>query len=283
MRRRGVGGVHERRVHEIRAQLVLAAAVFLVAAHADVLVDLGAGVVALLLLRRERRGGHDRRRPSRPIQLRRHVLREDGDRTWSRPRAPIKPVGSPGNATPRPGVTDDAAAGRAESGQAAATATAAAAAAPVAPRAGSPASRPCSSAVRCHSGWDASAIDVDRAAARPPRRRSSPRPRPASPPLRSAACGGFRLHHLRQHVGLDALQAADRGVDDDRIRSLARQQRDRRRDAIRGRHLAERRGHLPPHVPVLVVDEREHGGSERLVACPASAPTAGPRTRGRRR
>src|SRR5262249_559614 len=72
-----VGSVHECRVDEIRAQLLLAAAVVLMTTQADILVDLGARLEALLLLRRQRSGRHDRRRPPRPIQLRRHSPGED--------------------------------------------------------------------------------------------------------------------------------------------------------------------------------------------------------------
>ena len=155
----GVGGGHKRRVHEIRAQLVLAAAVFLVTAHAEVLVDLGA----------RRRSASaappsaappSRRAPAAPANRAWPTHSSRGARSHPFPAASVvSPAGSPGNDDATPGRHRHAAAGRTEPGQATATTTAT-------PRrhrrrAKRRAARrrgPASSAVRCHSGCDASAM-----------------------------------------------------------------------------------------------------------------------------
>ena len=248
----GVGGGHKRRVHEIRAQLVLAAAIFLVAAHADVLVDLGARIETLLLLRGQRRCRDDRRRPPRPIQLGRHVLRErarshrcptpasstrpvrraarrhDLRVTATRPPGALSP-GRPPPPPPRPPRPRPPAA--------------------AAPGAGRPASRPCSNASRCHSGCDASAMTSiarctrgDVAALRDGRRQHRHRlgRRTAAAGRSSPAISAPSSDRRRFH----ALQAADRRVDDDRIRAVAREQR--RSPERRDPRQASRRSTRPP-------------------------------------
>ena len=155
-----VGGGHIRRVHEIRAQLVLAAPIFLVAAQADVLVDLGAGIEALLLLRGQRRRRHDGRRPSGPIQLRRHVLREERDRDPCPPPASSARRARPGNETPRPGVTATRPPGALSPGRPPPPPPRPPRPPPPRPRQAPAARRrgPATAPVRCHSGCDASAM-----------------------------------------------------------------------------------------------------------------------------
>ena len=171
----------------------------------------------------------------------------------------VSPAGSAGSETLRPGTTATRPPGALSPGRPPPPPRLPRPPPPPAPSAGNPASSPCNMACRCHAGCEASAITSITCCTAA----TSPLLATAAVSIDTDSVGDAAAAvfacitavstSLSSPFKLLMVASTMIGSLPSRVRSMRR-----RTDAVRRRHLADGRGHLPPHVPVLVFQQLDH-------------------------